>query len=184
MNSVTDSSSLEFDELQRILAGYLEAAEDGRAVAVEELCTEHPTFAEDIREFVESEQELIHLAGPTIGEHARLLASGETSRIMAVGADTKTFPLPTRENKRSRREIPEHFGRYRIQRELGAGAMGTVFLAFDEKLERQVALKIPHDQFDGDSELAWRFDREAKAAAGLHHRNVCPVHDVGEFEGL
>lgn len=79
--------------------------------------------------------------------------------------------------------IPEQFGRYRIIRELGAGAMGTVYLAHDALLDREVALKTP--SFDGrkDSELIARFERECRAAAKLMHRNICQIFDVGEIDG-
>lgn len=79
--------------------------------------------------------------------------------------------------------MPESFGRYRVLKPLGRGAMGTVYLADDTQLKRQVALKIP--RFDGDdaAELLARFYREAQAAATLRHPNICPVYDVGEIDG-
>jgi formylglycine-generating enzyme required for sulfatase activity/serine/threonine protein kinase len=62
--------------------------------------------------------------------------------------------------------------------------MGTVFLAEDTQLQRQVALKIPQFESDNDHELLERFYREARAAATLNHPNLCPVHDVGEIDGI
>jgi serine/threonine protein kinase len=79
--------------------------------------------------------------------------------------------------------LPEQFGRYRIIRQLGRGAMGTVFLAHDTLLDRQVALKVPHFAED-DPDLLERFTREARAAAVLNHPNICPVHDVGQIDGI
>jgi serine/threonine protein kinase len=79
--------------------------------------------------------------------------------------------------------LPEIFGRYRIIKLLGSGAMGAVYLAADTQLERQVAIKVP--TFDGDAEgenLA-RFYREARIAATLRHPNICAVHDVGAIDG-
>jgi serine/threonine protein kinase len=70
--------------------------------------------------------------------------------------------------------------RYRLARELGRGAMGTVYLAEDTFLQRQVALKIPHFQPGESPELRERFLREARAAAKLDHPNICPVFDVGK----
>jgi WD40 repeat protein/serine/threonine protein kinase len=79
--------------------------------------------------------------------------------------------------------LPEIFGRYRILRKLGRGAMGDVYLAQDTQLDRQVALKVP--MLDKEKEgLLTRFYREARAAAALHHPNICPVHDVGEIDGV
>lgn len=80
-------------------------------------------------------------------------------------------------------KIPRQFGRYRIGECLGKGGMGAVFKAHDTQLDRQVALKVP---FLGDdaAETKQRFYREARAAATLHHANICPVFDVGEFAGM
>ncbi len=74
------------------------------------------------------------------------------------------------------------FGRYRIERLLGEGAMGAVYLAHDTALERPVALKVP--KFDsGDVDGRTRFLREARSAALLRHAHICPIHDVGEIDG-
>ena len=72
------------------------------------------------------------------------------------------------------------FGKYLIERIIGEGAMGIVYLATDQDLQRAVALKIP--KFDGGStaELRERFFVEARAAAALRHTNLCPVYEVGE----
>ena len=81
-------------------------------------------------------------------------------------------------------DLPEQFGRYRILRRLGQGGMGSVYLAEDTQLQRQVALKIPNlDSSDGPDILA-RFQREARVAATIHHPNLCPVYDVGIINGL
>jgi tRNA A-37 threonylcarbamoyl transferase component Bud32 len=81
--------------------------------------------------------------------------------------------------------LPERFGRYRVSRCLGQGAMGAVYLADDTQLDRPVALKIPKFAADGgDSELIERFYREARAAATLRHSNLCPVYDAGEIDGV
>jgi serine/threonine protein kinase len=78
--------------------------------------------------------------------------------------------------------LPDHMGRYRILRQLDEGGMGTVYLAEDPDLGRQVALKVPH--FSGSSELQQlarkRFVREARAAAQVDHAHVCKVYDVGQ----
>lgn len=72
-------------------------------------------------------------------------------------------------------------GRYRILRELGQGAMGVVYLAEDELLQRQVALKtmkLP-DEDEERVHLEGRFRQEAKAAGGLNHPNIVTIHDLG-----
>src|SRR4051812_22951426 len=72
-------------------------------------------------------------------------------------------------------------GRYEIQRRLGRGGMGTVYVAHDPVLGRLVAIKL----FQADLEIAeasTRFAREARAAAALNHANIVTVHDFGEHD--
>jgi len=78
-------------------------------------------------------------------------------------------------------------GRYEIVRELGRGAMGTVYLGEDPKIARKVAIKtLSYQQFAPDQikELRERFFREAKAAGRLSHPNIVTVYDVGEEDDL
>jgi predicted Ser/Thr protein kinase len=82
------------------------------------------------------------------------------------------------------KELPEQFGRYQLRKKLGQGGMGAVYLALDAQLDRQVALKVPHFGPEEGPAVLERFRREAKAAATLHHTNLCPVFDVGEHDGV
>ncbi|TWT40052.1 Serine/threonine-protein kinase PrkC [Thalassoglobus neptunius] len=104
--------------------------------------------------------------------HAK--ASVETSRVAHPGKHKHPQTKPS---------LPETFGRYKIIRELGSGAMGAVYLAHDTQLDRQVALKTPSFSGGKDHEMIARFYLEARAAAKIHHRNICPIHDVGEING-
>lgn len=70
-------------------------------------------------------------------------------------------------------------GDFRIIREIGRGGMGVVFEAEQESLRRRVALKILAQQMVGDPRHQKRFEREARAAAKLHHTNIVPVFGVG-----
>ena len=78
--------------------------------------------------------------------------------------------------------IPREFGRYRVIRLLGQGGMGAVYLALDQQLGREVALKIPTIRRDDQSAVE-RFFREARAMATMQHQHLCPVFDVGEHAG-
>ena len=69
-------------------------------------------------------------------------------------------------------------GRYRVIRQLGEGAMGTVMLAHDPELQREVAVKVLRDGGKRESFVA-RFRNEMRAAARFHHPNVVIVHDAG-----
>jgi len=75
-----------------------------------------------------------------------------------------------------------HVGRYRLQGELGHGGMGTVYLAEDPQLGRQVAVKVPRFGLPPEAEAVARrrFLSEAHLAAAVSHPNVCPIYDIGE----
>lgn len=75
---------------------------------------------------------------------------------------------------------PQDFGRYRLLRHLGGGAMGSVYLADDRKLEIRVALKVPHPGLRDDPRRLERSYREARAVARLDHPGLCSVLDVGQ----
>jgi len=82
---------------------------------------------------------------------------------------------------RARFEPGTLLGHYRIEALLGAGGMGQVYRARDERLHRDVAIKIlPVDDNDRASK---RLLREARAAAGLSHPAICTIHEVGESDG-
>ncbi len=68
---------------------------------------------------------------------------------------------------------------YHIKRQLGRGGMATVYLATQESVQRDVALKVMSPTLLADPDFGERFLREARIAAKLHHRNVVGVHDVG-----
>ncbi len=74
-------------------------------------------------------------------------------------------------------------GRYTVERELGRGGMATVYLARDEKHDRQVALKVLHPEL-GAILGAERFLAEIKVTANLQHPHILPLHDSGEADGL
>ena len=73
-------------------------------------------------------------------------------------------------------------GVHRLERLLGRGGMGAVFLAYDTRLQRHVALKVLDRQAD-DSATRARLLREARNAAGLNHPHICTIHEVGEADG-
>ena len=75
-------------------------------------------------------------------------------------------------------------GRYTIERELGRGGMGAVYLARDLRLDRQVALKVLPPELAGDTALRERFLRETRTAASFSHPNIVPVHEVLEGDGV
>jgi serine/threonine protein kinase/Flp pilus assembly protein TadD len=79
--------------------------------------------------------------------------------------------------------IGKTISHYKIIKKIGEGGMGEVYLAEDLKLERKVAIKFLPQHLTKDKENVERFEREAKAAAGLNHPNIITIHDVIEANG-
>jgi serine/threonine-protein kinase len=77
----------------------------------------------------------------------------------------------------------EKLGAYRLERLLGRGGMGEVYLAYDMVRQRAVALKLLPEQLMADAEFVVRFRREAQIAAQLRDPHVIPIHDFGEIDG-
>jgi serine/threonine-protein kinase len=74
-------------------------------------------------------------------------------------------------------------GRYRVLRRIAEGGMATVYLAVDERLDREVALKVMRQHLTHDESFVTRFRREARSSASLSHPNVVAVFDQGEDDG-
>jgi eukaryotic-like serine/threonine-protein kinase len=74
-------------------------------------------------------------------------------------------------------------GRYRVISRLGSGGMAEVYLAQDQLLGREVAVKVLHHHFAEDQEFVERFRREASSAAALSHPNIVAIFDRGEWNG-
>jgi hypothetical protein len=131
----------------------------------------------------------------TEGDVERLTAELEADRANLTPdfGGSRTWPLAaaagsevTLERAPAPPQLPpelrflSNWPRYRVDRLLGSGGMGTVFRAFDPTLGRWVALKFLHRN---DARQTERFLREARAQARVTHPNVCQVHEVGEAEG-
>jgi serine/threonine protein kinase/formylglycine-generating enzyme required for sulfatase activity len=80
------------------------------------------------------------------------------------------------------RPAPSHIGRYRVERLLGEGGFGRVYLAFDDQLGRPVAVKVPHRRLVPRAADAEPYLREARTVAKLDHPHIVPVFDVGGTE--
>jgi eukaryotic-like serine/threonine-protein kinase len=79
--------------------------------------------------------------------------------------------------------VGRQFGHYVVLEQAGAGAMGVVYRARDEQLQRDVALKLPAEGALLTEELRAKWVAEARAASALNHPNICTIYEVGEYEG-
>ena len=80
--------------------------------------------------------------------------------------------------------VGQTLGHYRIVEKIGAGGMGVVYRAHDERLDRDVAIKVLPGIMAQDGERLARFEREAKAVAKLDHPNILAIHDFGIHQGV
>ncbi|WP_433757063.1 protein kinase domain-containing protein [Nocardia sp. CA-135398] len=77
----------------------------------------------------------------------------------------------------------EQFGKYRLDRLLGRGGMGAVWLAHDSETGRTVALKVLAEHVAADTDYRKRFQREARLGSSLRHPHIVPIHGFGELDG-
>ncbi|MCI0487849.1 MAG: protein kinase [Blastocatellia bacterium] len=77
--------------------------------------------------------------------------------------------------------VGKQFGAYQVLSAIGAGGMGEVYLARDERLRRKLALKLLPKRFTQDTDRVRRFEQEARAASALNHPNIITIYDMGEM---
>jgi hypothetical protein len=112
----------------------------------------------------------------------RLTITGGASST-PVATPSTSAPVPSPPEKGPAVKLPRIRG-YRATQRLGRGAQGDVFLAVQESLDREVALKVLSARLEADQAFVASFQAEARSAAALNHPNVVTVHDVGESEGV
>ena len=178
-----------------LLAEYEARRQCGASADLAEFARRFPRQADELRRLVrQSRDDAFPAGGPSVHETPRpgdygTDAVGDTSlpglrapRGPGATAPDCPTPAPARLGCGDV-PLPERFGRYQILRELGRGAMGTVYLAHDSRLDRPVALKVPQFTAADGPEIRQRFLGEARAAATIEHPNICPLYDVGEVNG-
>ncbi|MCH8969539.1 MAG: serine/threonine protein kinase [Planctomycetes bacterium] len=114
-------------------------------------------------------------------EQAQDLDRAGDDNATAKPPKTTPHPGPT-SSQDSGDQQPVRIGRYRVERLLGKGGFGRVYLAHDEQLDRRVAVKVPHAKLVSGPEDAKAYLTEARTVANLDHPNIVPVHDVGSTD--
>ena len=153
MSSSSDARS----PVELLADEFLTRCKRGEKPTIKEYCNQHPELAEEIRDVFEA---LLMVED---------LKPGSSDVSGSLGESVKV------DGKRL-----EQVGDYRILCEIGRGGMGVVYEAEQQALGRRVALKVLLRTTAGDGAALVRFQREAKAAARMHHTNIVPVFDVGQ----
>jgi tetratricopeptide (TPR) repeat protein len=155
---MADDSSERMVLLNRLADEFADRFRRGERPTIEEYVDRHPQLADEIRDLF-----------PALAMMEEVKEERE-----AVSEPAAAGPLPAL----------VRLGDYRIIREIGRGGMGVVYEAEQVSLGRHVALKVLPPQLLVDARTRQRFEREARAAARLHHTNIVPVFGVGEHDGL
>ncbi len=154
-------------QIDKLVDSALERPEEERAAYVARMAGQDLELRDAVMELLDAQ----NLSGEFL-QHSAMRMAAE-----AVAADEKTevsaFAF-----------INKQIATYRIERLLGAGGMGEVYLAFDEKLKRRVALKLLPPEFVSNDERVKRFELEARAVSSLNHPGIVTIYDVGNFEGV
>ena len=134
---------------------------DGIGPSIDDYVARHPELANDIRATFPSIEMMEKLSRR---EHTERKFERQTSRLITDSLET--------------------LGDFQILREVGRGGMGIVYEAVEKSLKRRVALKVLGPNVAGSEKQIQRFNREAEAAARLHHTNIVPVYGTGEERDL
>ncbi len=159
ISSLADSSSGSRDPVEVLADEFLDRQRNGEHPTIEEYAAKHPELADAIR-----------AAFPAL--------------VMLEGLGHSTLePTGSIQGAKVTQDRLQRLGDFRVVREIGRGGMGVVYEAKQESLGRRVTLKVMAPGMLHDQKQIQRFEREAKAAAKLHHTNIVPVFSVGHEEG-
>lgn len=143
----------------------------GSAPEIAELCRDCPDLIPQVEERIKILSRLGQLAA---------LVSRDTVSSVHAHQDTVLADKSSEASACSAQPLPDTLGGFVLKRVLGAGGMGTVYLAEDVRLNRHVALKVMKPDLAANSDARQRFLREARAMAAVSHDHIVTVHAVGE----
>lgn len=147
-------------QIERILHAALERAPAERAALLDLECAGDPALRKDVESLIASAQPAQGFLKANALEDAVFLETVKPASL--VGCQV---------------------GHYLIEKQIGSGGMGEVYLAKDIRLSRDVGLKLLYPDLTGNRATRMRFLREARLASALDHPNICTIHEVGEAAG-
>src|SRR5262245_50254407 len=178
-------------QINAVIAAYLEAERTGQPPDRDELVRRHPDLAAELQSFFADREQFQKLAAPLAAvspssESATLAPSAGTGPATedAVRSARVSHPADiTTEGLPGPLGTVRYFGDYELLEEIARGGMGVVYKARQVSLNRIVALKmILAGQLASEGDVQ-RFRAEAEAAANLDHPNIVPIYEVDEHEG-
>ncbi len=158
-------ASVDRDRLLDLLAEWDDLRKQVRTVGSAELCPDDPAMRSALEQQIDRLLRFERLAQP---EDSHRNAIKQSSNVVTGNQAEARSPV-----------LPQQIDRYQVERQLGSGGFGIVYLAYDAVLMRHVAIKVPHAELVTRPEDAEAYRREARSVASLDHPNIVPVYDVG-----
>ena len=151
-----------WQKIKTVFDAALEIEPSNRAKFLDETCLEDAELRTDVQKLIDS----FEVAGSFIEEPA----ANEVASLIIESKDGL--------------KSGQRFAHYEIIRQIGVGGMGEVYLARDEKLSRNVAIKILSEEFGRHESSLQRFKQEAQAASALNHPNILVIHEIGSSDSM
>ena len=147
-------------QVEQVYHAALECASAERAAFLDQACAGDETLRREVESLLRFDERAEHfIEAPALELAAQAQATAQTELLTG-----------------------QMISHYQVLSLLGEGGMSEVYLAFDPRLERQVALKLLPPQFTQDADRLRRFIQEAKAASALNHPNIITIHEIGESD--
>ncbi|MBI1762342.1 MAG: serine/threonine protein kinase, partial [Acidobacteria bacterium] len=146
-----------WQQVDNLMQAALEQPAAARAAFLQQACAGDAELLREVESLLAFQSEDEFLEAPPAAVAAEMLEQGTAQLLLG-----------------------RKLGRYELQRALGRGGMGAVYLALDTQLGRQVALKLLPRRFTSDAERVRRFRQEARAISALNHPNILTIHEIGE----
>ena len=147
----------EWQRCVEIFSAALERQREQRAAFVDHVCADDESLRSDVTMLLRSHEESGDFISTPAFVAAPELLDDDSSALIGT-----------------------YIGPYHVESVLGSGGMGVVYLAYDERLGRKVALKLLPDRVVANDAELRRLEREARTASGLNHPNIVTIHEIGE----